>query len=223
MSRCAPASVPSCVVSRPSTSLISRPTSSKRSIDAPTVGMASVTKAIRSAPFAANAVRTETGSTWMPSTISPAVSPGSDNAVPTMPGARALKGGIALNKCVTPVAPSATACTTTAADASLCPIEIRTPAEANVMTKPAGTHSGASVTTERPAPASSDNCSRSPAPGCTIRSRRCTPGRCGLMNGPSRCTPRTPLRPAAERAAAITLRICSRVSVIQVGRHAVVP
>ena len=35
------------------------------------------------------------------------------------------------------------------------------------MTKPAGTHSGASVTTERPAPASSDNCSRSPAPGCS--------------------------------------------------------
>ena len=44
-----------------------------------------------------------------------------------IPGARALSGGMALNRWVTPVAPSATACMTTAADASLCPIEIRTP------------------------------------------------------------------------------------------------
>ena len=64
------------------------------------------------------------------------------------PGARALNGGMALNRWVTPVAPSATACITTAADASLCPIETRTPAEASVRTKPAGTHSGASVTND---------------------------------------------------------------------------
>ena len=72
ISRCAPARVPSSVVNRPSASLIVRPTNSKRSSDVPTVGMASVTKAIRSEPFAANAARTETGSTWIPSTMRPA-------------------------------------------------------------------------------------------------------------------------------------------------------
>jgi len=61
-----------------------------------------------------------------------------------IPGSRALNGGMALNRWVTPVAPSATACLTTSAGASLCPIEIRTPAEANFRTKLAETHSGAS-------------------------------------------------------------------------------
>ena len=51
ISRCAPASVPSSVVSRPLTNLIVRPTSSKRSSDAPTVGMASVTKSNSLATF----------------------------------------------------------------------------------------------------------------------------------------------------------------------------
>ena len=101
----------------------------------------------------------------MPSTISPAVSRSSASAVPIMPGSRALIGGMALNRWVTPVAPSATACVTTAADASLWPIETRTPAAAKVRTKPTGTHSGASVTNDRPTPASSHNSSRSPARG----------------------------------------------------------
>ena len=97
--------------------------------------------------------------------MSPAVSRRSASAAPTIPGSRALNGGMALNRWVTPVAPSSTACMTTAAGASLCPIETRTPEEASVRTKPAGTHSGASVTNDLPAPASSHNCSRSPATG----------------------------------------------------------
>ncbi len=89
-----------------------------------------------------------------------------------MPGSRPLKGGMALNRCVTPVAPSSTACVTTDADASLWPIDTRTPDDASVRTKPAGTHSGASVTNDAPAPASSHSCSRSPAAGCAMRSGR---------------------------------------------------
>ena len=106
-------------------------------------------------PFAANAAWTETGSTCIPSTIRPAVSRCSASAAPMIPGSRALIGGMALNRCVTPLAPSATACATIDAVASLWPIETRKPAAANARTNPGGTHSGASVTMERPTPASS--------------------------------------------------------------------
>ena len=39
------------------------------------------------------------------------------------------------------------------------------------------------------------------------------------MKGPSRCKPSTPSRPAIEHAAAMAVRICSRVSLIRVGRQ----
>ena len=118
ISRCAPASVPSSVVSRPSISLIFRPTSSNRSSDAPTVGMASVTSAIRSEPFAANAARTS-GIDMDSVDDKAGRQPTFRECGADDPGSRALIGGIALNRCVTPVAPSSVACMTTMAVASL--------------------------------------------------------------------------------------------------------
>ena len=53
----------------------------------------------------------------------------------------------------------------------------------------------------------------------------CTPGRAGLMNGPSRCTPRIPLPGAARtsRTALAAASITPGASVIRVGSIPVVP
>ena len=71
--------------------------------------MVSLTSTTRSAPNSLNTARTTDGWIWMPSQISSTQQSGVSKAAPTTPGARWVKGGMALNRWVTWLAPAAKA------------------------------------------------------------------------------------------------------------------
>ena len=64
------------------------------------------------AVLAAKAARADVGWTWMPSRMRPAHALRSAKAAPTGPGLRPSSGGMALKRCVKPVAPAASAAST---------------------------------------------------------------------------------------------------------------
>ena len=108
------------------------------------------------------------------------------------PGSRWWMPGIALNTCVTSVAPASKAARATCSSASVCPIATTTPAAAKRRTaSSAPGSSGAMVIwLMRPAPAASRRSIVS-ASGSWRNSGAWAPRRPMARNGPSRCAPTT--------------------------------
>ena len=180
----------------------------------PTGGIASVTSIGCAAPR--KAIRSIAGSTCTPSTIMPKKTPGDSSAAAIGPGSRLPNGRIALKRCVKPVRPSAMA-------ARVCFVGRHRMAETDAdaglrewRTKPAGTHSGASVTSVTPGRGA-----RMRASSSMVGSRKwrgsCTPGFSGDRNGPSRWMPSTPASSAPPATAASASFIFPAVSLISVG------
>ncbi len=125
--------------------------------------------------------------------MSPTVSRGSDRAAPAAPGSRWPSPRCALNTCVTRVAPASAAASTWLASASVWPTETLTPAAVSVLIAAIASGSSGAIVTIVSASADSLASSVLIAAGVGghISSGRCTPGRSGDRNGPSRCTPST--------------------------------
>ena len=84
-----------------------RPLSVNDVMSVPIVAIASLTRKIFAGPrLARSAMAMVAGSTWMPSAISPADSEPVSIAAPASPGSRLPIWLIALNRCVTMVAPA---------------------------------------------------------------------------------------------------------------------
>ena len=227
-SRSAPASTPSSVSSRALRRSTRRPCSMNSGRSVPAGGIASLTSSMPPAGLAASARRSIAGCTWMPSTMMPQQAAGSVIAARAIPGARPASGGIALNRWVKPLIPARRAAWLSSRLAAEWPPETCMPAAARRAIVAGGTCSGASVSSTRPPPdrsGSPQSQAMSASSGGRMKCRRCTPARSGLRNGPSRCTPSTPLPGirAASDAAAAAARITAGVSVITVGSTPVVP
>ncbi len=135
---------------------------------------------------------------------------------------------MALNRCVTPRKPSPAASPTRSRAAAEWPADRITPPAANRVSASSATRSGANVTRTRAFGASVASPVRkatSPSSGVRMKRGSCTPGRSGLRNGPSRCTPSTPLpgSAAAASAARAACSVRSRSSVMKVGSSPTVP